>query len=112
MGGVQTPTVIKSAGIEAGSTFDGIFHITDWFATFGNIAGYKPEGETDSIDQLEALKVTLENAINSKKVFNPNPDHKPNLTLSRILTLNLTPILTLTLILNIISILIFRIYVR
>ena len=74
MGGVQTPTVIKSAGIEAGSTFDGIFHITDWFATFGNIAGYKPEGETDSIDQLEALKVlnflknwslkvTLENVI-------------------------------------------------
>ena len=57
MGGVQTPTVIKSAGIQAGSTFDGIFHITDWFATFGNIAGYKPEGETDSIDQLEALKV-------------------------------------------------------
>ena len=92
MGGVQTPTVIKSAGIEAGSTFDGIFHITDWFATFGNIAGYKPEGETDSIDQLEALKV-----LNFKK----------KLALSRILTVNLTPNLTLTL--NIISILIFRI---
>ena len=94
MGGVQTPTVIKSAGIEAGSTFDGIFHITDWFATFGNIAGYKPEGETDSIDQLEALKV-----LNFKK----------KLALSRILTVNLTPNLTLTL--NIISVFILRIHV-
>ena len=81
MGGVQTPTVIKSAGIEAGSTFDGIFHITDWFATFGNIAGYTPQGETDSIDQLEALKVlnfkkmilkgNPKKDINSKKIFYP-----------------------------------------
>ena len=96
MGGVQTPTVIKSAGIQAGSTFDGIFHITDWFATFGNIAGYKPEGETDSIDQLEALKVlnfqkswswkvTLEKVIDSTKVFKSKPN--PNVILNLILNI-------------------------
>jgi len=55
-GGVQTPTVIKSAGIKRNSTFEGIFHITDWLATFSELAEYEVSNNADSINQLEALK--------------------------------------------------------
>lgn len=58
-GGVQTPTVIKSAGMAANSVFEGMFHITDWYSTLASIAGIDSvsrDRETDSIDQHEALK--------------------------------------------------------
>ena len=54
-GGVITPTVIKATDIEAGSTFNGIFHITDWFSTILNqIVGSSIQSE-DSIDHYEAF---------------------------------------------------------
>ena len=56
LGGVQTPTVIKSAEISPNSTFEGIFHITDWFSTIAEFAGYSVPPEEDSINQYEALK--------------------------------------------------------
>lgn len=55
-GGVQTPTVIKSAGMKPNTTFEGLFHITDWFATFAELADFNVPDNVDSINQYEALK--------------------------------------------------------
>ena len=54
-GGVVTPTVIKTPDIVPGSTFDGIFHITDWFTTLANQGLESPVESEDSIDHYQAL---------------------------------------------------------
>ena len=54
-GGVVTPTVIKAPDVVQGSTFDGIFHITDWFTTLANQALETPVESEDSIDHYQAL---------------------------------------------------------
>ena len=54
-GGVQTPTLIKSPGLEAGGHFTGLFHITDWFSTLLNLASINRTTD-DSFDQFDSLK--------------------------------------------------------
>ena len=56
LGGIQTPAIIKSPQIEKGSTFDGIFHITDWLATLTDLLELENvEIPEDSFSQYSAI---------------------------------------------------------
>ena len=56
LGGVQTSALIKSPEIDPNSSFDGMFHITDWLATLTEM--FKLQNvkiPDDSFSQLSAL---------------------------------------------------------
>ena len=54
-GGVITPTVIKTPDVVPGSSFDGIFHITDWFTTLANQGLESSIESEDSVDHYQAF---------------------------------------------------------